>query len=83
MFPDFEHSWIHNYNVWKARYAQPVPVCNYRDFIPSRKTPINGLYLSNMTQIYPEDRGTNYAVSHGRQIGRELAAYFNDSVSAG
>jgi hypothetical protein len=27
-----------------------------------------------MAQIYPEDRGTNYAVREGRKIGREMAA---------
>ena len=26
-----------------------------------------------MAQIYPEDRGTNYAIRAGRQIGKQLA----------
>jgi hypothetical protein len=26
-----------------------------------------------MAQIYPEDRGTNYAIREGREAGRELA----------
>jgi hypothetical protein len=26
-----------------------------------------------MAQIYPEDRGTNYAIREGRRIGQKLA----------
>ena len=35
---------------------------NYTQRIPELRTPIKGLYLANTTQIYPEDRGTNYSV---------------------
>ena len=31
-------------------------------------TPIRNLFVINTTQIYPEDRGTNYAVRLGRQV---------------
>lgn len=73
MFPHFERSWVYRYHVWKARYAQPIVTCHYSKIIPSHKTPIAGLYLANMAQIYPEDRGTNYAVRQGRQIGKLVA----------
>jgi len=29
-----------------------------------------------MAQIYPEDRGTNYAIREGRRVARDLAARF-------
>ena len=32
------------------------------------KFSINGLYSGNTAQIYPEDRGTNYAVDLGNKI---------------
>jgi protoporphyrinogen oxidase len=70
MFPDFDNSWIHRYYVWKARYAQPVVVCGYSSLVPLNKTPIEGLYIATMAQVYPEDRGTNYAIREGRRIGR-------------
>jgi hypothetical protein len=41
--------------------------------IPREETPIAGLYLTTMAQVYPEDRGTNYAIREGRRSGVELA----------
>ena len=33
-------------------------------------TPLTGLFLCTMAQVYPEDRGTNYAIREGRRGGR-------------
>lgn len=70
MFPRFDRSWVEGYHVFRARYAQPVVECNYGRRIPSNQSPIEGLYIASMAQIYPEDRGTNYAVREGTRIGR-------------
>jgi hypothetical protein len=40
----------------------------YGETIASPRTPVPGLYLANFSQIYPEDRGTNYAVREGNAI---------------
>jgi protoporphyrinogen oxidase len=74
MFPGFEPSWILDAHVWRARYAQPVVVRDYSQLIPDVRTPIEGLYLCTMAQVYPEDRGTNYAIREGRAAGRLVAA---------
>jgi hypothetical protein len=42
--------------------------------IPTAATPVSGLYLASMAQIYPEDRGTNYAIRDGRAVARVVAA---------
>lgn len=73
MFPKFDRSWVRRYHVWKARYAQPIVERYYSTLIPSNTTPIAGLYIATMAQIYPEDRGTNYAIRQGRRIGRIVA----------
>lgn len=73
MFPAFNESWISDYHVWRARYAQPVVERNYSALIPTVDTPIKGLYLSTMAQVYPEDRGTNYAVREGRKVAKIVA----------
>ena len=39
----------------------------YRERIPPLDTGVPGLLLANTTQIYPEDRGTNYSVRLGDQ----------------
>ena len=62
MFKNFREEWINEVYLWKEPYSQPIVTCNYSDQIPSHKSPIEGLYVSCMAQIYPEDRGTNYSV---------------------
>jgi protoporphyrinogen oxidase len=73
MFPAFERSWILDAHVWRARYSQPVVVKRYSELIPPVTTPVEGLYLCTMAQVYPEDRGTNYAIREGRAAGRLMA----------
>ena len=73
MFPAFERGWIRAAHVWRARYAQPIVERHYSRLIPEVRTPVAGLYLSTMAQVYPEDRGTNYAVREGRSAGRLVA----------
>ncbi len=65
---DFDESWILTSYHHKVRAAQPVIPVNYSAKIPDHRTPFRGIYLANTTQIYPEDRGTNYSVKMGRQV---------------
>ncbi len=74
IFPDFNRSWVNGFHVWKARYSQPVITKHYSHNIPDFQTPIKSLWLNTMAQIYPEDRGTNYAVRYGRRVAREILA---------
>jgi protoporphyrinogen oxidase len=68
--PDFDRSWIIEDHYHKVDGAQPIIGLNYSQQIPNHRTPIKNLYLANTTQIYPEDRGTNYSVRMGRQVAR-------------
>lgn len=65
IFPEFNESWITDSFLWKSPYSQPLVFKDYSKIIPEIRTPYKGLYLSSMAQIYPEDRGTNYAVREG------------------
>ena len=62
------HRWIEEYSVYRAEYSQPIIEKHYSSMIPDMKTPVQALYMANMAQIYPEDRGTNYAIRSGRQV---------------
>ena len=68
--PEFQASWIQESYHYRVGAAQPIIGVNYSERIPSHRTPIKGLYLANTTQVYPEDRGTNYSVRMGRQVAR-------------
>ena len=68
--PGFELDWIEKSYHHRVDGAQPVIGVNYSQHIPGHRTPFRGVYLANTTQIYPEDRGTNYSVRMGRQVAR-------------
>jgi len=72
MFPEFDRSWVRGHHLFKAPYAQPIVECNYPSLIPSRQTPIKGLYIETMAHIYPQDRGCNYAIRNGRRIAETV-----------
>lgn len=54
-------------------YAQPVPFVNHSEAIPPLQTPLPGVLWASMSQVYPWDRGTNYAVAMGREAARLIA----------
>jgi protoporphyrinogen oxidase len=68
--PDFKRDWVKKIWVSKTNYAQPVPLVNHSKNIPEIQTPIKGLYFASMSQVYPWDRGTNFAVEIGRKAAR-------------
>jgi protoporphyrinogen oxidase len=65
--PAFARDWVNKVWVFKTNYAQPVPLVNHSKNIPTIQTPIEGLYFASMSQVYPWDRGTNFAVEIGRR----------------
>jgi protoporphyrinogen oxidase len=69
--PAFERSWVKDYWLARTPYAQPIPPINHSQNIPAIRTPLKGLYFASMSQVYPWDRGTNYAV----EIGRKTAGF--------
>ena len=75
MFPAFEEGWIRAAHVWSARYAQPLVLRDYGRRIPEHRTPVAGAFIASMAQVYPEDRGTNYAIRDGRAVAGLAAAY--------
>ncbi|MBP6177593.1 MAG: NAD(P)/FAD-dependent oxidoreductase [Anaerolineales bacterium] len=71
--PEFSRDWVKKIWVYKTEYAQPVPLANHSQNIPAIQTPIEGLYFASMSQVYPWDRGTNFAVEIGRKAARMMA----------
>ncbi len=70
--PEFSPDWVKKIWVHKTNYAQPVPLVNHSKNIPAIQTPIDGLYFASMSQVYPWDRGTNFAVEIGRKAARMM-----------
>lgn len=70
--PDFEPSWVRSLWMFGERYAQPIPTLNHSRNIPALRTPLPGLWLASMSQVYPWDRGSNYAVELGRRVAAQV-----------
>ncbi len=71
--PAFDESWIIDRWLFHGPDAQPVFTVGAGSRIPEHRTPVSGLYLANMSQIYPQDRGQNHS--------RHLSAWCSDRVA--
>ena len=66
--PSFDRSWVTDSWVFKAPFAQPIVTVDYHQHIPPHETPIPGLFLANMFQVYPQDRGQNYSIEMAYRV---------------
>ena len=74
--PAFEKARVLERHLFRAEYAQPIVGTGYSGVLPPVRTGVPGLYSAAMAQVYPEDRGQNYAV----RIAREAAAALLDDL---
>ncbi len=70
--PRFDESWVVESHVFKAPFAQPIVTEEYHKHIPPHTTPLKGVYLANMFQVYPEDRGQNYSVKMANRVASQM-----------
>ena len=70
--PKFERDWVKKAWLFRTTYAQPVPFVNHSRNIPDIQTPLEGIYFASMSQGYPWDRGTNFAVEIGRRAAKMM-----------
>lgn len=70
--PDFSTSWIADSWLFRAPFAQPIVTTDYVRRIPPHRTPLAGLILANMFQVYPQDRGQNYSIRLANEVVRNL-----------
>lgn len=74
MFPAFDQNWIQKHHLWRARWSQPVVERHYNRLLPEENGPADGFHICSMAQIYPEDRGTNYAIREGTLMAQKITA---------
>jgi protoporphyrinogen oxidase len=70
--PDFRPDWITEHRMFKAPFAQPLVTMGYAQRLPGHVTPVPNLYLANMSQVYPQDRGQNYSVAMANRLVSSL-----------
>ncbi len=74
VFPKFRRDHIVHGWISRDPVAQPVIEAGYQRRKPPYASPIPGFYICNTSQIYPEDRGTNYNVRIAKQCAAQLQA---------
>lgn len=70
--PNFSPEWVRESWLYRTAYAQPIPLVNHSKNIPDIRTPIPGLFFASMSQVYPWDRGTNFAVEIARRAAKMM-----------
>ncbi len=70
--PNFSPDWVRKSWLFRTNYAQPIPLVDHSQNIPAIQTPISGLYFASMSQVYPWDRGTNFAVDIARRAAHQM-----------
>jgi hypothetical protein len=73
--PRFEPAWVRAAWLHREPYAQPIVTLNHSRNIPPLATPLHGLFWASMSQVYPWDRGTNFAVELGQRVAAEVLAF--------
>ena len=79
--PEFSRDWIQQSWLFREPAAQPVVLPNYPTRMPPYETGVPGLLLANTTQVYPDDRGTNYAVREAEEVVDALHASMPERAS--
>ena len=70
--PRFDPARVLERRLFRAEYAQPIVGPHYSRVLPPVRTGLPGLYSAAMAQVYPEDRGQNYAVRIAREAAEAL-----------
>jgi protoporphyrinogen oxidase len=70
--PSFSEEWITESWLFQAPFAQPIVTTEYRQHIPPLRAPLKGLWVANMFQVYPHDRGQNYSFELAERLVKEL-----------
>ena len=70
--PSFSEDWITESWLFQAPFAQPIVTTEYRQHIPPLRAPLKGLWVANMFQVYPHDRGQNYSFELAERLVKEL-----------
>jgi len=70
--PSFKKSFIKRSFLNHSFFAQPLVFEDYARRIPPFKTPVKNVYLLNMEQTYPWDRGVDNAIRLAKNLERLL-----------
>jgi len=68
--PQFRPDWVEELRIYREPYAQAICTVGFASMIPDHRAPLPGLYLTDSTQYYPEDRTISAAIRLGRRVAQ-------------
>lgn len=71
---DFNEADVLDTYVFRDIYAQPICEAGFSKIVPSIKTPIKGLYMTDSSQLYPDDRTISNSIELGRRAAKLILA---------
>ncbi len=75
--PKFSPDWIEECKISREPYAQAICSVGFASLIPDQRSPVTGLYLTDSSQYYPEDRTVSAAI----RLGRRVAGLMRDDTA--
>lgn len=72
--PAFSEDQIKDALVFRDKYAQPICETGFSSAIPDIRTPLKGLYLTDSSQLHPDDR----TISNSLGLGARAAGFILD-----
>ena len=79
VYPNFSDDMVIRSRAYSEKYSQPVVTKHYSKLKAALDaTQANRFFARSMANIYPEDRGTNYAVKQGKELANRM---FNENLS--
>jgi protoporphyrinogen oxidase len=83
IFPAFDTTLIVDDHLFRLRNAQHIVDVGFeKTKLPPHQTPCPSLLMCNFTQIFPMDRGTNYAVRDGNRMAEHMLTTLGDLDAA-
>ncbi len=76
VWPLFSPDDVIDSKVYRFRNAQHVVDIGFEEKLADHQTPMPGVFLANFSQIFPMDRGTNYAIRDGEKLAAQIASSF-------
>jgi protoporphyrinogen oxidase len=76
--PDFDETWIEEWSVFRDEYAQPICEVGFTKYVPPIVSSLSGLFVTDSSQLHPEDR----TVSNSINLGRQAATLVQERLQA-
>jgi protoporphyrinogen oxidase len=72
--PSFSEDQVKMALVFREKYAQPICEVGFTKDIPNMRTPLRGLYLTDSSQLHPDDRTISNSLGLGKSAASLIVA---------